>query len=115
MGYGDDITWFNSNCFWEDIGFELTGVLVGLALYNSVLLDVHFPMALYRKLLGYPLGLEDMVDEDLKRGFQQLLDYEGNDVEDIFCLTFEVTWTDDLGEERKRELKPGGSHISVTS
>jgi len=113
--FGSDITWFNSDCNWDDIGFELTGVLVGLALYNSVLLDVRFPTAVYRKLLGLPLGLEDMVDLDLKKGFQQLLDYEGDDVELVFCLNFEVTWVDDLGEEKKYELVPGGSEIAVTS
>jgi ubiquitin-protein ligase E3 A len=113
--FGNDITWFNSDCMWDDEGYELTGVLVGLALYNSVLLDVHFPMAVYRKLLGYPLGLEDMVDPELKRGFRQLLDYDGDDIEDIFCLSFVVTWTDGLGKERKVDLKPGGSNIPVTS
>jgi ubiquitin-protein ligase E3 A len=111
--FGDEITWFNSECTWDQEGYELVGVLVGLALYNGVLLDVHFPLAVYRKLLGLPLGLEDLVDEELKKGLQQLLDYEGDDVEDIFCLTFEVIWMD-MGEERQVELKPDGSSIAVT-
>jgi ubiquitin-protein ligase E3 A/E3 ubiquitin-protein ligase HERC4 len=42
------------------------------------------------------------------------LDYEGDDVEYVFCLTFEVTWSN-LGQEQKIELKPGGSDIPVTS
>jgi ubiquitin-protein ligase E3 A/E3 ubiquitin-protein ligase HERC4 len=108
------VTWFNSDCSWNDEGYFLCGVLVGLAVYNSVLLDVNFPPAVYRKLLGLPLGLEDMVDEEVKSGLQQLLDYEGDDVEDIFCLTFDVNWMD-LGVEKRRELKPGGSNIPVTS
>ena len=92
----------------------MVGVLVGLALYNGVLIDVHFPSAVYRKLLNLPLGLEDLVDPDLRKGLKQLLDYEGDDVEMVFCLTFEVNWRD-LGEERKVELKPGGGNIPVTS
>ena len=75
---------FVSRSTWNDDGYYLTGVLVGLALYNGVLLDVHFPQAVYRKLLGLPLGLEDMVDDDVRKGLQQLLDYDGDDVEDIF-------------------------------
>jgi ubiquitin-protein ligase E3 A len=106
-------TWFNSDCSWNDEGFYLSGILVGLAVYNSVLLDVNFPQAVYRKLLALPLGLEDMVDEEIKRGLQQLLDYEGDDVEDIFCLTFDVNWVD-LGQEKRKELKPNGSNISVS-
>jgi len=114
--FGSDTTWFNSDCTWNQEGFELAGVLVGLALYNSVLLDVRFPMAVYRKLLGLPLGLEDMVDEELRKGLSQLLEYDDegrNDVEDIFCLNFEVNWSV-LGEEKVIELKPGGSDIPVT-
>jgi alpha-tubulin suppressor-like RCC1 family protein len=111
---GEQITWFNSDCTWNDEGYYLVGILVGLAVYNSVLLDVHFPQAVYRKLMGLSLGLEDLPDEDVKTGFQKLLDYEGDDVEDIFCLTFDVAWMD-LGEEKKRELKLGGSDIAVTT
>jgi ubiquitin-protein ligase E3 A/E3 ubiquitin-protein ligase HERC4 len=108
------ITWFNADCSWNDEGYFLSGILMGLAVYNSVLLDVHFPQALYRKLLRLPLGLEDMVDEEVKSGLQALLDYDKDDVEDVFCLTFDVAWMD-LGVEKRRELKPNGSNIPVTA
>lgn len=107
-------TWFNSDCTWNGEGYYLVGVLCGLAVYNSVILDVHFPHAIYRKLLGLPLGLEDVIDEDTRKGLKSLLDYDGGDAEDVFCLNFEVSWID-LGQERKKELKPGGSNIAVTS
>lgn len=107
-------TWFNSNCTWNDEGYFLVGILVGLAVYNSVLLDVHFPQAIYRKLLGESLAFEDLFDKGVQSGLQQLLDYEGEDVEDIFCLTFDVNWVD-FGESKRRELKPGGASIPVTS
>jgi hypothetical protein len=106
--------WFNSDCVWNYDGYYLVGVLFGLALYNGVILDVHFPHVVYRKLLGHPLGLEDLVDPAVRSGLKNLLEYEGDDVEDIFCLNFEVTWMD-LGQERKKELKPGGADIAVTS
>merc|ERR1712008_164036 len=78
------------------------------------ILDVHFPHVIYRKLLGLPLGLEDLIDEDVRKGLKSLLDYECDDVEYVFCLNFEVSWMD-LGQERKKELKIGGSDIAVTS
>jgi len=34
------------------------------------------------------------MDEELRRGLKQLLDYQGDDVEDVFYLTFESTWTE---------------------
>ena len=94
--------------------YEFVGVLFGLAIYNSVLLDVHFPIAIYRKILGLPLGLEDLPDAGLRKGLKQLLDYDGDDVEELFCLSFEIMWKE-LGEERRLELKENGSNIAVTS
>lgn len=64
--------------------------------------------------LGLPLGLEDIMDDELRRGLKQLLAYEGDDVEDIFCLTFELNWME-LGEEQKLELIPDGANIAVTN
>lgn len=34
--------------------FELIGTILGLAIYNSVILDVHLPPAVYKKLMGLP-------------------------------------------------------------
>ena len=53
------------------------------------------------------------MDEELWRGLKQLLDYQGDDVEDVFCLTFELAWTE-TAEKRRVELKPDGANISVT-
>jgi ubiquitin-protein ligase E3 A len=110
----EQITWFNADCFWNDEGYYLVGVLVGLAVYNNVLLDVNFPVAVYRKLLGLPLGLEDVPDRSVQKSLQQLLDYDGDDVEDLFCLNFAIDWMD-LGRARTVELRPGGSSIPVSS
>ena len=52
--------------------------------------------------------------EELRRGLKQFLDYQGDDVEDVLCLTFELTWTE-MAEKRQFELKPDGAKIiSVT-
>jgi ubiquitin-protein ligase E3 A/E3 ubiquitin-protein ligase HERC4 len=54
------------------------------------------------------------MDEELRRGLKQLLDYQGDDVEDVFCLTFELAWTE-MAEKQRVELKPDGANIiSVT-
>jgi alpha-tubulin suppressor-like RCC1 family protein len=110
----EHITWFNPDCFWNDEGYYLVGILVGLAVYNNVLLDVNFPLAVYRKLLGLPLGIEDLPDRSVQKSLQELLDYEREDVEDVFCLNFAVDWVD-LGRKRTVELKPGGLSIPVTA
>ena len=66
--------------------------VLGLAVYNAVLLDFPLPLALYRKLLGQPPGLRDLEEMEpaLGRSLRALLDYDGpGDVEDVFCM---VRW-----------------------
>jgi ubiquitin-protein ligase E3 A len=56
--------WLNPTCTECSDEFRLIGVLYALALYNNVLMDVHFPMVLYRKLLGAPVSYHDLADHD---------------------------------------------------
>jgi hypothetical protein len=43
--------WFNRASMETD-AFALVGQLMGLAIYNSVIIEAHFPLVLYAKLLG---------------------------------------------------------------
>lgn len=83
--------WINSNSFESDLLFELVGTLLGLAIYNGIILDVHFPLVIYKKIQGIKTDLGDLKDVDpaLARSLQSLLDYDG-DVESTFCYTFQV-------------------------
>eukprot|EP01112_Ceratiomyxa_fruticulosa_P021097 TRINITY_DN7344_c0_g3_i1.p1 TRINITY_DN7344_c0_g3~~TRINITY_DN7344_c0_g3_i1.p1 ORF type:complete len:862 (-),score=233.51 TRINITY_DN7344_c0_g3_i1:347-2932(-) len=106
--------WFNSAS--QDLQeFGLIGMILGLAVYNSVILDVHFPEVVYKKLMGLTPTLKDLktVQPQLARGFEQLLAFEG-DVEEVYDRNFEVTF-EIFGEEKKHELKPGGSKIPLTN
>lgn len=47
-------------CFVEHNWFHLIGITCGLAIYNSTVVDLHFPLALYKKLLNVKPGLEDL-------------------------------------------------------
>ena len=44
--------------------YNLIGRLLGLAIYNGVILNIQFPLALYKKLLGYPVVLSDVKQFD---------------------------------------------------
>jgi len=52
--------WFNSTSFENDGQYMLIGIVLGLAIYNNVILDVHFPMVVYRKLMGKTGVFEDL-------------------------------------------------------
>lgn len=67
------------------------GILIGLAIYNSHILEFRFPLVTYKKLLGFTPTLADLegVSPLVHRSFLQLLAYEG-DVKEHFDLTFQV-------------------------
>ena len=52
--------WFNPDSYENDAQFTLVGILLGLAIYNNIILNVKFPMVVYRKLMGKLGTLEDM-------------------------------------------------------
>lgn len=116
--YDDErrVFWFNRSSLESNREFELIGILLGVAIYNGIILDVRFPHVVYKKLMRDSLGLDD-----LKRAFpgmgsslQQLLDYEpAEEVEDTFGLCMQVTY-EEFGQKLSYDLVPGGGEVSVT-
>lgn len=109
------LQWFNPNSFEDKQMFHLIGAVCGLAIYNSTIIGLSFPLALYKKLLNRKTTLEDLMElmPSVGRGMHDLLDYEGDDVEDVFCLTFEIT-VESFGEVQHKPLVEGGSDRPVT-
>ncbi|KAI1411721.1 hypothetical protein F5Y13DRAFT_53984 [Hypoxylon sp. FL1857] len=123
--------YFNPNTFETSDQYFLVGVLLGLAIYNSTILDVAFPPFAFRKLLasapppavGAPAHsrptmsytLDDLAEfrPVLARGLRQLLDYEG-DVQSTFCLDFMIE-IEKYGARTRVPLCPGGETKMVTN
>uniref|UniRef100_A0A6I8NWI0 HECT-type E3 ubiquitin transferase n=1 Tax=Ornithorhynchus anatinus TaxID=9258 RepID=A0A6I8NWI0_ORNAN len=109
--------------------FRLVGILMGLAVYNSNNLDIHFPLCCYKKLLSPPVvpcdsnspvgicgvSIDDLyqIMPELAHGLSELLSYEGN-VEEDFYSTFQV-FQEEFGVIKSYSLKPGGDKIPVTN
>eukprot|EP01080_Neovahlkampfia_damariscottae_P008214 gene8214-39_t len=106
--------WFNPHAYESSNNFRLVGIILGLAIYNSVILDLHFPSVVYKKLLGKTPKFSDLEDFDpsLAKGLKQLLKYDG-DVEGTFLRTFQIE-TENYGEKIKVDLKKDGGNIPVT-
>ncbi|XP_020665071.1 putative E3 ubiquitin-protein ligase HERC4 isoform X3 [Pogona vitticeps] len=94
--------------------FHLIGVVCGLAIYNFTIVELHFPLALYKKLLNKKPSLEDLKElmPSVGRSMQQLLDYPEDDIEDTFCLNFTIT-VENFGTTEVKELIPNGTDIPV--
>lgn len=110
------LIWFADKTFEEVDLFHLIGVICGLAIYNLTIVELNFPVALYKKLLKKTPTLDDLKElmPDVGRSLQQLLDYTENDVEDTFCLNFTIT-VENFGATEVLELVPNGMDINVNN
>lgn len=59
---GSSTYWFNSFSFETAAQYSLIGLIVGLAIYNNVILNINLPMVVYRKLLGKRCTFNDLQD-----------------------------------------------------
>ena len=107
--------WFKDQTFETMEIYNLIGKICGLAIYNSIIIDLPFPLALYKKLLNKTPILSDIcnLSPSIARSLDSLLAYEGNDFEETFGLSFEIT-RQEFGEVRNIELQPGGSKRKVS-
>ncbi|XP_035461636.1 probable E3 ubiquitin-protein ligase HERC4 isoform X3 [Scophthalmus maximus] len=108
------LIWFSNKTF-EDIDlFNLIGLICGLAIYNLTIVELNFPVALYKKLLKRRPTLDDLKElmPDVGRSLQHLLDYTEDDLEETFCLNFTIT-EENYGATEVLELVPNGEDINV--
>ncbi|CAF1519114.1 unnamed protein product, partial [Adineta ricciae] len=127
------VFWFNGASTDNIREYNLVGILMGLAVYNAIILDIRFPLVCYKKLLT-PAFIKEPVSNlsklkvglikptladfrtirpDIAKSLQYLLDYDGN-VEDDFGLTFEVSVAQ-FDATLIYSLKENGSQINVTN
>jgi hypothetical protein len=108
----------NSDSFESDTEFDLIGILLGIAIYNSIIVDFHMPkvcylqcisvfclrrrlhplplcQVIYKKLKGESVTLQDLAE--LQR-LEQLLVFSG-DVQSAFQFNFQISH-ESLGEIR---------------
>ncbi|GJJ76063.1 ubiquitin-protein ligase E3 A [Entomortierella parvispora] len=124
------LCWFAQSPLDDELAldeYNMVGRLIGLAIYNGVILDIHFPLALYKKLavVAEPQGdprkldaqwtLDDLweVDPLLAKGLGQLETFEGN-VQEAYERTFQVEY-ESFGQTFKHDLVPDGINIPLTN
>ncbi|KUJ18244.1 HECT-domain-containing protein [Mollisia scopiformis] len=123
--------YFNPNSFETTDQYFLVGIVLGLAIYNSTILDVALPPFAFRKLLaaGPPAApgatshakpsmtysLDDLAEfrPALANGLRKLLEFDG-DVENTFCRDF-VADIERYGQTTQFPLCPDGEKRAVTN
>ncbi|CAD6499501.1 BgTH12-03613 [Blumeria graminis f. sp. triticale] len=131
--YDEDsrMCYFNPHSFETSDQFFLVGVILGLAIYNSTILDVALPPFAFRKLLAaspspapgaathtkpsMTYSLDDLAQyrPSLANGLRQLLEYDG-DVESTFLRDF-VADFNRYGQVVQVPLCPDGENRTVTN
>ncbi|XP_047519295.1 ubiquitin-protein ligase E3A [Pieris napi] len=108
--------WFNPTSFETEAQFTLIGIVLGLAIYNNIILAVNFPMVVYRKLMGKKGSFQDLADWNpiLYNGLKDMLEYVGDDLADVYYQTFRICYTDVFGNNIFQDLKENGDSIFVT-
>lgn len=71
------LIWFNEASFEEDVMYFLIGLLCGLAIYNLIIINIPFPIALYKKLLNEKVELNDLKELSPSEGrsLEQIMEY----------------------------------------
>ncbi|XP_062379072.1 probable E3 ubiquitin-protein ligase HERC6 [Sardina pilchardus] len=88
------LVWFPPKPEHEAKTYFLFGILCGLALNNNNIVHLPFPLAMFKKLLGTKVTLEDLtefspvVGESLR---YILNDYTDDDIENL-DMTYSITW-----------------------
>lgn len=103
---------FNNQNYNHEL-FYLLGVIIGMAIYNSIILDIKFPKVIYNKLLGHHTTIDDLseIEPSLSKNLKKLSKMKN--IEDL-NLNFEISIQDNNKEIKKYDLIPDGSNITVT-
>nr|XP_043635676.1 E3 ubiquitin-protein ligase UPL2-like [Erigeron canadensis] len=99
--------------------FKFVGRVVGKALFDGQLLDVHFTRSFYKHILGAKVTYHDIeaIDPGYFKNLKWMLE---NDISDILDLTFSIDADEEKmilcekSEVTDYELIPGGRNIRVT-
>ena len=107
--------WFKPLSTESMLAFKAIGILVSLAIYNSIILPIRFPLLLYKKLLMKPISMDDIAEihPEVVASMKQIQEM-GRKRECIsdLCLQFSVT-VDNYGHMEEIDLVQDGHSIAV--
>ncbi|XP_020956424.1 probable E3 ubiquitin-protein ligase HERC6 isoform X7 [Sus scrofa] len=107
----------DGSCMWFPVNptrgkkmYFLFGILCGLSLYNLNVVNLPFPLALFKKLLDQKPSLEDLKELSplLGKSLQEVLNDEADDIKEELGLCFSIYW-----DKEAVDLIPNGSSVSV--
>ncbi|OWB75493.1 hypothetical protein B5S31_g5401 [[Candida] boidinii] len=112
-----NLCWFSINNLENPELYYLVGVVLGLSIYNSTILDLKLPKVLYKKIMNYRITLDDYIQVYPSSGLGLKKLFEMNDDESIDSLElyFEITYQDIFGNNKDYQLIENGANIKVNN
>ncbi|XP_061107093.1 probable E3 ubiquitin-protein ligase HERC3 [Conger conger] len=101
------LVWFMPEGHCDDDAYSLLGILCGMALYCKCFVNFHFPLALFKKMLGVMPTLEDLEELSPKEARNLQVEVLNEDEEVVELLDLDFT-------ARGHEIVPNGREITVT-
>ncbi|XP_049336928.1 uncharacterized protein LOC103045994 [Astyanax mexicanus] len=111
--YNDSKTliWFPSEPSFPEERYFLFGCLCGLAFYNNSVVNLPFPLALFKKLVNVQPSLEDLTEFSpvLGQSLQSILDYSDEDLQSAE-MPYTIVW-----DNQVIDLDPNKPEKVITS
>ncbi|KAI5952841.1 HUL4 [Candida jiufengensis] len=110
-----NLLWFNTVPIDNQDMYYLFGAVLGLAIYNSTILELQFPTALYKILLGRSLNRADYAQlyPESYKNLMKLKELSESEFSEL-RMTFEVSYADVFGSYHTKELISNGDNVLVT-
>ncbi|KKO76000.1 ubiquitin protein ligase e3a [Vairimorpha ceranae] len=110
----ENIIWLKNDCLDFD-KYYCIGKILGIALYNNVVLNIPFPSFFFKKLLNKKTTFNDLkeIDHSLYLSLSKLKKLSAKEIENLE-LTFTVIYTTTTGEVKSYNLDKRNREIKVT-
>lgn len=103
----NNVLWFNEEIYTKK--YEIVGKLVGVALYNDVILNIPFPTFLFKIFLNKKPNLDDLseIEPEIYNSLKKMLQFDTEELENLE-QTFSIN-----REGKSIDLIPNGKFINV--
>ncbi|KCZ77645.1 hypothetical protein H311_01340 [Anncaliia algerae PRA109] len=111
----NDILWFKLDGSSQRPEYESIGKIIGIALYNNVVLNLPFPTLFFKRLLNKETELEDLkeIDEPIFKSLKNLLKMSEEEIKcsgQTFCISYQSG-----SKIIEKRLIKNGDMVPVTS
>ncbi|WUR02425.1 E3 ubiquitin-protein ligase [Vairimorpha necatrix] len=111
----ENTLWIRDDCLLLE-KYYCIGKILGIALYNDVVLNIPFPIFFFKKLLNKKTNFNDLkeIDSDLHLSLSNLKKLNSKEIEEL-DLNFTIVYTSNSGEVKSVNLDDLNRNLKVTS